>query len=779
MRNKSSALRFLSLAALIAAGLLAIGDIPARGGSPRGAFYSPANDQVFWFIHFSDIHIGTSGSEEANNLRWLVTTARQIIDPEFLVATGDLTDSTDGNFLGYPNGPYQAEWDEYKSILSAAGVDDSFYYDLPGNHDAYNDQYFAYYRANSVQGRATGGTQVSWTRTFPFGKYHFLGVCTPDNSGDGFSLFWPYGDYAGLDGTELTYIDSALNAPMNADADLTMLFGHHPVTDTGASDDTWLFYGHQEFVGTLDTHGASLYGYGHTHASSDVQFPGDSYTGNMTGGGIRYLNIDSLGKDSPYSYDVIAVDCNGVSSVPATVGTWPVVLITAPVDRTLGATANPYAYSVPAAADNPIRALVFDAGAVSLVQFRIDAEATWHPMSAVVSNPRLYEGIWNASTLAPGDHTITVQALGTTTRSHSITVTVDPAVAPNEPPVAVNDAYATDEATTLAITAPGLLANDTDADGDPLTASLVGSPANGVLALNADGSFNYTPNPGFSGPDSFLYAANDGTAASAAATVSVTVRAAGPDVVDVLTATYTQKTKKLHVEATSSAQPDAVLTVVGYGEMIWTATAGRYILDKRITAAPGDHVKVTSSRGGVDYYYFNGGANVPPVATNQSVTVLTGTPKAITLTATDANGDPLTYKVLSVPAHGDLSGTAPNLTYTPDDGYEGPDSFTFLANDGQIDGSAATVSITVSASTAEKVEVLLAEYRTKTRQLTVQATSSLQPAVTMEVVGYGAMTYDAALARYVFSKKVSTAPGATVTVRSSSGSTAIGAVTVK
>ena len=176
MRNKSSALRFLPLAALIAAGLLTIGDIPARGGSPGGAVYSPATDRVFWFIHFSDIHIGTSGSTEADNLRWLVTTARQVIAPEFMVATGDLTDSTNGNWLGVPNGPYQAEWDEYKNILAEAGVEASFFYDLPGNHDAYNDQYFAYYRANSVQGRATGGTQVSWTRTFTFGKYHFLGV---------------------------------------------------------------------------------------------------------------------------------------------------------------------------------------------------------------------------------------------------------------------------------------------------------------------------------------------------------------------------------------------------------------------------------------------------------------------------------------------------------------------------------------------------------------------------------------------------------------------------
>ncbi|MCK7476762.1 MAG: Ig-like domain-containing protein [Candidatus Moduliflexus flocculans] len=147
--------------------------------------------------------------------------------------------------------------------------------------------------------------------------------------------------------------------------------------------------------------------------------------------------------------------------------------------------------------------------------------------------------------------------------------------------------------------------------------------------------------------------------------------------------------------------------------MTWNATTGRYILDMRIPAAPGDHVKVTSSRGGVDYYYFNGGSNVPPVANNQSVTVLTGTPKAIILTATDVNGDPLTYEVVNAPTHGTLSGTAPNLTYAPNAGYEGPDSFGFLANDGQIDSNVATVAITVSASAAEEVVILLAEYKTK------------------------------------------------------------------
>ena len=84
-----------------------------------------------------------------------------------------------------------------------------------------------------------------------------------------------------------------------------------------------------------------------------------------------------------------------------------------------------------------------------------------------------------------------------------------------------------------------------------------------------------------------------------------------------------------------------------------------------------------------------------PVAFSQTVTTEQDTPVSITLTATSPQGFPLTYTVLTQPTHGTLSGSAPNLTYTPNAGYVGPDSFTFKANDGTTDSNTATVSITV------------------------------------------------------------------------------------
>jgi hypothetical protein len=87
--------------------------------------------------------------------------------------------------------------------------------------------------------------------------------------------------------------------------------------------------------------------------------------------------------------------------------------------------------------------------------------------------------------------------------------------------------------------------------------------------------------------------------------------------------------------------------------------------------------------------------NTAPTATDQSVPVAHDTAKAITLTGTDPQSDPLTFATTSTPAHGVLSGTAPDLTYTPVSGYSGPDSFTFTASDGSLSDT-GTISLTVA-----------------------------------------------------------------------------------
>ncbi|TAL05750.1 MAG: hypothetical protein EPO07_03140 [Verrucomicrobia bacterium] len=106
----------------------------------------------------------------------------------------------------------------------------------------------------------------------------------------------------------------------------------------------------------------------------------------------------------------------------------------------------------------------------------------------------------------------------------------------------------------------------------------------------------------------------------------------------------------------------------------------------------------------IDNVSLPGAANTAPVANNQSVTTDQDVPKSITLSASDADGNSLTYSVVASPTHGTLIGTAPNLTYTPNPSYSGSDSFTFKANDGQTDSGVATVTITVRGQHIKLIE---------------------------------------------------------------------------
>jgi VCBS repeat-containing protein len=110
---------------------------------------------------------------------------------------------------------------------------------------------------------------------------------------------------------------------------------------------------------------------------------------------------------------------------------------------------------------------------------------------------------------------------GLLTATATVSITVRGA---NVAPVANPDAYTINEDTSLtASAATGVLANDTDADHNTLSAILVATPAHGTLALNSDGSFTYTPQPNYAGPDAFGYKANDGTDDSNTAAVQITI----------------------------------------------------------------------------------------------------------------------------------------------------------------------------------------------------------------------------------------------------------------
>jgi hypothetical protein len=99
--------------------------------------------------------------------------------------------------------------------------------------------------------------------------------------------------------------------------------------------------------------------------------------------------------------------------------------------------------------------------------------------------------------------------------------------------------------------------------------------------------------------------------------------------------------------------------------------------------------------------------NHAPVSNAQSVIVAKNTAKNIILTGSDVDGDPLTYAIGTGPTTGGLSGTPPNVTYTPNSSYTGPDSFTFTVNDTHVSSSPATISITVAEGSVYNLSLLM------------------------------------------------------------------------
>jgi hypothetical protein len=402
-------------------GLVLIFLSPAiAAGTPDQSYYHHSGDRLFWFMIISDIHVGADGRQDADYLTWAVTDARQTIDPLFIVATGDLTDSTNGGTI--PDGPYAEEWAAYRSILDSAGMSADFYYDIPGNHDHYGDKDFAYYLYYSVQGSARGTVQHSWTREFAYGKYHFLGIATTGNDGADFSILpWEnFGDNAKLTSGEIAFLNSALAT--HQDAEITFMFGHHPF-EADASDwtETAITDGLDDLQDLIDLYGVSLYGYGHTH-----NYVEDIWTKDIDKN-IFYMNVDSLGKSNNDHYALMAVDGNGISMIPAQKGMWPVVMITAPADRCLGECPNAHAYEIPLSRFNPIRALIFDKNPVSQVDYRIDETGDWHAMQRVEQTP-VWFGLWDASAFAAGSHTIEVRAQGSSVVTDRVTTSINPAV---------------------------------------------------------------------------------------------------------------------------------------------------------------------------------------------------------------------------------------------------------------------------------------------------------------------------------------------------------------
>lgn len=294
----------------------------------------------------------------------------------------------------------------------------------------------------------------------------------------------------------------------------------------------------------------------------------------------------------------------------------------------------------------------------------------------------------------------------------------------NEPPTASYQSVSLDENTSLPITLTG--SDDVTPSGS-LIFSVTVPPVHGDLTGTAP-DLTYTPDPDYFGSDSFQFTVTDGGSpplTSTAATISITVNEVvvppdnnPPVATPQSVATDESVALPITLAGTDDVTPSGSLvfnvTVTPiHGDLTGTAPNLTYTPDAgyegsdsfQFTVTDGGSPPLTSAAATISITVNQ--VNTAPTATPQSVAVTQDTPKSITLAGTDEETPgSLSFIVTVDPVNGVLTGTPPNLTYTPTSGYTGSDSFQFTVTDASappLTSSAATVSITVNPALGEGV----------------------------------------------------------------------------
>ncbi len=200
--------------------------------------------------------------------------------------------------------------------------------------------------------------------------------------------------------------------------------------------------------------------------------------------------------------------------------------VTLEVSNTSGSNGTMRQVTVSAAGVAPVASFIFAPAsptAGQTVQFT-DTSASGPTAWSWDFGDGTFSALQNPTKVYVGVATLTVRltainAFGSSTTTKQVVVSSS-----NRAPTAVADAYASASGTPLSVSAPGVLANDSDPDGDPLVAALVTGPASGSLVLQPNGAFTYTPAAGFAGTVTFVYRVSDGRGGlSGPVTVTVTI----------------------------------------------------------------------------------------------------------------------------------------------------------------------------------------------------------------------------------------------------------------
>jgi VCBS repeat-containing protein len=289
----------------------------------------------------------------------------------------------------------------------------------------------------------------------------------------------------------------------------------------------------------------------------------------------------------------------------------------------------------------------------------------------------------------------------------------------NTAPEALADQYTTAEGALLQKpAATGLLANDTDADGDPLTIQLLTQPSHGQLQVEVDGSFSYQHDGSETSFDSFTYQITDPDGASDQADVTITISAVNePPIANNQTAS-TDEDIPVTVTLSATDVDDTVLvytaslehphgTVVVSGDQLTFQPASNWFGDTSITFTVTDPAGA-SDTGTVSLQVKP--VNDPPVADNQEKSTNEDTPITIILSASDIDDTTFTYTAIPDQAHGAVAVTGDQLTFTPDADWNGTASVIFTVTDSA--GASDTGTLTIDVLPQNDQPITLADQYT-------------------------------------------------------------------
>ena len=250
-----------------------------------------------------------------------------------------------------------------------------------------------------------------------------------------------------------------------------------------------------------------------------------------------------------------------------------------------------------------------------------------------------------------------------------------------------------------------------DVDGDSLTYSLASGSEKGTVIItnSATGAFTYSPDANASGSDSFSFKANDGSLNSENGEVRITINGVNDSPVAIAAAFSLDEDTSYsgQLAGTDSDGDTLTYTITGngsFGEAIITnPTDGSFIYtpdsdvhgEDSFTFAVNDGT-TTSVEATVSVMI--SAVNDAPIANGLSVNTIEDTSYTGQLTASDPDGDTLTYSVVINPTEGTVAINNPQtgtFTYTPNGGATGSDSFSFTVSDGLTDAPAAVVNVNV------------------------------------------------------------------------------------